>query len=978
MTAFEKAFEGISKLAKDFEANLDFYMAANYQEYEVRNRFINKFFIILGWDVLGDENSNPYEQEVKVEKAQKQQGSRAQKRADYAFYKVPNYKDVEFFVEAKKPSVELRSVDNYFQTIRYGWNAQTPIAVLTDFEQFHIIDCRIKPDVRFVFNGQHKEYRFTDYYNKEKFAEIYWLFSREAVLANSLEKYAKNLPSPKGKVSQTKLFKLDTQAIDESFLQYIDDIRENLAKAFKRNDDTLNGDQLTEAVQRTVDRLVFIRFLEDKLIEGESHVNEWRGWADFVADCRRLNAKYNGIVFKKHFIDDQEFTGPDEKVFRDICQDISSLNSPYDFNYIPIHILGSIYERFLGKVVVTTAKRVHIDDKPEVRKAGGVYYTPKYVVDYIVKQTIGSIIADKAPKDIDQLRFADIACGSGSFLIGVYDFLLDYHKKYYLEKYKNKTDIDKKSLDYANIELRNGQWVMTLKRKQEILHNNIFGIDIDAQAVEVTQLSLFLKMLEDESLSSTNVRQGSMFSKVLPDLSKNIICGNSLVSFDVFGEDLFPDDDIMKNNPLDYSTTFPAIMSKGGFNAIVGNPPWVDIKGLDPFLVDYYFKKFQSSANRINLYALFIEMALTKIRKNGVLGYIIPNSILYQSSYKKLRELILGKFNLSEIVRMPDNVFKNVKAETAILIMSNEKTLSTVNAILFDRNAYISDITDDESKEVRQIDSKTWKDHDLVVFDIYANEGVSKILAKIEFGNDPLDKFCDFCLGLTPYDKYKGHTPKQIEQRAFHSTEIKDKTFKKLLEGANIERYRVSNTVREYISYGNWLGAPREQKFFTEPRILVRQIVSGKPLRIYAGYTNEELYNTQSIFNLLQKKGSGLDLKFILAVLNSTLMNFYHGYKYLDMSKNLFQKILIQNCKKFPIADIDLKNASQKAKYENIISKVNRMLEAKENLGMAKTEKDSAVTEHLIQSLDGQIDQLVFDLYGLNEEEISIIREKYH
>ena len=167
MNQFDQAFEEVKKLAEKFQTNFSFYIHADYQEAEARLHFITPFFEALGWNF---HSPNPYEQEVKVEKSQKQLQSMSQKRADYAFFTAPNFKDVRFFAEAKKPSVGLKNADHYFQTIRYGWNANTPIAILTDFEEFHIIDCRYKPDIRHVFNGQHKSYRYTDYSDKEKFA----------------------------------------------------------------------------------------------------------------------------------------------------------------------------------------------------------------------------------------------------------------------------------------------------------------------------------------------------------------------------------------------------------------------------------------------------------------------------------------------------------------------------------------------------------------------------------------------------------------------------------------------------------------------------------------------------------------------------------------------------------------------------------------------------------------------------------------
>lgn len=435
MSSFETAFKTISELVKDFKSNDKFYLSSNYSEADVRNDFINKFFIALGWDVRHETQKNPYEQEVRVEKPV--QVAKAQKRADFTFYLAPNFRDVKFFVEAKKPYHDLENKDYFFQTIRYGWNANTPIALLTDFEELIILDCRYRPDIKDILNSKIKSFHYSDYANEEKFREIYYLFSRESVLDNSIEKYAENLPKPRGKAVQRGLFKGGFQSIDESFLEELDEIRTALAKSFKKNNSHLTSEELTEATQRTIDRLVFIKFLEDKLIEPHHYVSEFgnrrTAWEDFITASITLDAKYNGVVFKKSLIDSKNIIEPDDKTFSNICEELSHDNTPYNFDAIPIHILGSIYERFLGKVVNATDKRVTIEEKPEVRKAGGVYYTPQYIVNYIVDNTIEKLIEGKTPKEISKLRFADIACGSGSFLITVYERILDYHKHWYLE-----------------------------------------------------------------------------------------------------------------------------------------------------------------------------------------------------------------------------------------------------------------------------------------------------------------------------------------------------------------------------------------------------------------------------------------------------------------------------------------------------------------------------------------------------------------
>ncbi len=192
--------------------------------------------------------------------------------------------------------------------------------------------------------------------------------------------------------------------------------------------------------QRILDRLVFIRFLEDKLIEQSPIIpklGERTGrtaWQDFLAQSRRLDSVYNGIVFRHHrLLDEPDRLVIDDAVFDGILDGFDFHKSKYLFNAIPIPILGSMYERFLGNVVVATEKRATLEPKPEVRKAGGVYYTPKYIVDYIVENTVGKLIEGKSPDEIAKMRFADIACGSGSFLLGAYERLLRHVASWYRE-----------------------------------------------------------------------------------------------------------------------------------------------------------------------------------------------------------------------------------------------------------------------------------------------------------------------------------------------------------------------------------------------------------------------------------------------------------------------------------------------------------------------------------------------------------------
>ncbi len=430
--SFEEAFIQVNALADRFAENEAAYLSPKYQEAEVRQDFLDGFFVALGWDVYHQQHPNPYEREVKIEKSV-MVGDRG-KRADYAFFTRPNFLQARFMAEAKKPSRQLENPYDCFQAMRYGWNSNTPLAVLTDFEQFLILDSRYKPAVEKAAKGVLEKFHYTQFADEEEFRRLYYLFSREAVGGGSLDKYVQSLK--KTKAAKTAPDAVQVQPVGDTFLAELDVHRGELARAFKRRNPELDGDALTEITQRTLDRLVFIRFLEDKLVEPSEiidrlGVKSGSAWRDFANEIPRLNQIYNGIIFKPHAILDSPAFQPDDKTFGETLAWLSHKNSPYDFNSIPIHILGSIYERFLGKTIVATGKRATVEEKPEVRKAGGVYYTPQYIVRYIVENTIGKLIEGKSPDEISKMRFADIAYGSGSFLLGIFDYLIKYHVDWY-------------------------------------------------------------------------------------------------------------------------------------------------------------------------------------------------------------------------------------------------------------------------------------------------------------------------------------------------------------------------------------------------------------------------------------------------------------------------------------------------------------------------------------------------------------------
>ena len=565
--AFEAAHARVCALVEKFQKGESIYMHADYKEQRVREDFLNPFFTALGWDVAHEFQLDPLQQEVTIEKSVLM--AEGNKSADYAFSIAPNTKRTRFFVEAKKPSKKLKNPTDCFQTVRYGWNGNTPLAVLTDFEEWFLLDSRAKTDLESATLRILQSWHYTDWLDREKFGAFWSLFGRETVAGGSIERYVENLESlPASVGKQRRLFGVAATPVDVDFLRKLEEWRGELAQSFYMARPTLSAEALTEATQRALDRLVFVRFLEDKLIETEDRVAKWQGgdaWRKFREAARQLDAKYNGVLWKKHPLLDDETFNPAPAVWAGICFDVSGSQTDFLFNLIPIPILGSIYERFLGNVIETEGGRVKVAPKPEVRKAGGVYYTPEYIVDYITRNTIAAQLEGKTPTQVAQMKFADIACGSGSFLLGIYDLLLRWHGAYYAAHPREaKRD--------GCLEIAGG-WALSLKQRRAILERNLWGADIDGQAVEVSKLSLYLKLLEAENAGSARQFQIDFGERVLPDLDKNIVCGNSLVDFDINADGNLSAEEEAKINPMDWKASFP-FLQRGGFDAIVGNPPY--------------------------------------------------------------------------------------------------------------------------------------------------------------------------------------------------------------------------------------------------------------------------------------------------------------------------------------------------------------------------------------------------------------------
>ena len=996
----------ILDLVARFEQQLDAYKSGQYNETQLRREFLDPFFKALGWDIDNEQGYAEAYKDVVHEDAIRM-GS-ATKAPDYCF-RIGGAR--KFFLEAKKPSVDIKQdISPAHQLRSYAWSAKLPLSVLSDFEELAVYDCRIKPHKDDSAATARIFYcTFRDY--AEKWDWIVSIFSRDAVLKGSFDKFAESSKGKRG-----------TSEVDAAFLAEIEGWRKELAQNLALRNPKLTQRELNFAVQRIIDRIIFLRICEDRGIEDYGRlralVNGDRIYPRLAKLFEDADARYNSGLF--HFKkepgrheDPDELTlalDLDDKLLREILRGLYYPECPYQFSVFSADILGQVYEQFLGKIIrLTPGHRAEVDDKPEVKKAGGVYYTPTYIVDYIVRQTVGKLLeenggnssqrasgvppevldsssAGKMPaarcnailNRVSKLRILDPACGSGSFLIGAYQFLLDWHLQFYLANNPVKWAKGGKP---ALVQSGKG-WKLTIAERKRILLANIYGVDIDTQAVEVTKLSLLLKVLEGETGQTLQTIFRLFQERALPDLGDNINCGNSLIGPDFYQQGELPlltDDEKYRINVFDWhgKDGFREIMDSGGFDAVIGNPPYVDIKGLPETDVEYIFGKFPMANNRINLFAAFLEQSLNLSKQSAFrVSMIVPTALLTQDSYRELRKRIIGAFQIASVVRLPNESFGaaagDVKVDTVIVTFGQKlRTPRAIEVTSYAGYDRINKIDPSTAHVHTEIPQERWRTNKDFVWSLNTGSAAESILGKCEIRTVPLEDCAEFCLGLTPYDKYKGHTESQIKNRAFHAESKKDKSFKRLLAGNDVTRYGVRWNGEEWISYGPWLGAPREQRFFTERRILVKQIIDWTTKRIWAAITDEELYNTQNAFNLLAK--NGWQLEYLLGVLNSRLMTFYHQKKFLDEFKMRFQKILIKDCRRFPIRVINFSDKSDKAAHDRMVKLVEQMLELHKKLANARTPQEKTALERQIAATDTQIDALVYELYGLTKEEIALV-----
>ena len=1062
MSDIQSFREKLQTLLTKFEKDKTHYLSKGYPEAQVRIDFLNPFFKALGWDIENKAQKPPHERDVIVELSPE-----ITRRPDYNFR---IHGATKFFVEAKAPSIALDDINHILQAKSYAWSTkEVYFVILTDFEEFKLFDASLKPNPRFPNEGLIFDFKYTDYPDN---IEKLWELSRERVGQGSLEAL---LPRD----TKSKRLRIPP---DKSFLEDLTVWRTELAKDIHKRNPEFDVKLLNDVVQKLLDRIIFIRIAEDRKIRHDREL--WEIVAQWKEEGKRksimghltdlfqeVNDDLNGDIFKPHACEKADV---DSGLLADIIESLYFPKSRYRFDAIGVELLGSIYERYLGSTIRVTPQRIKVEEKPEVRKAGGVYYTPKYIVDYIVKNTVGKIIEGKTPRQITNIRILDPACGSGSFLLGAYQCLIDYHLRYYLEHPKEAETL---SL-FPYWKMNPDDFTLPLHEKARILKNNIFGVDIDPQAVEITMMSLYLKALEGE--------RGLLPKKqhLLPPLGNNIKCGNSLVGYDIF-DTLFSvipasearresflkkdsgqagmtnnkevdDETKSRINPFEWnskSTGFGEIIhpsqspldkggSNGGFDVVIGNPPYVRQETLGEFK-SYFHKHYEVYHGVADLYAYFIEKAVSLLKRGGLFSYIVANKWMRANYGEPLRRWMKTQ-HIEEIIDFGDlPVFETATTYPCIVRIRKEPRtipplakggkggfsfpVSKVSTLHFPS---LADYVKDNSFPVvrASLDDKGWS---------LVDEKAQALLNKLHASGITLGEYVKkkiyygiktglneaFVIDEETKDKLIAEDPKSAE------------LIKPFLVGKDIKRYEAPSKVRYLILIPKgWTRAQMKKSLIsTRPIPTLEKGVEGgfdglaetiKKTSIrnawnwlkenypaLADHLHPFADNAQKRYDkgeywwelrtcdyydaferpkimlpdisvqgnfTLDKTGGYFSAnttyiicssdRFLLGILNSSLMTFFYTNSFASY-RGGYLRFFTQYIEQLPIRTIDFNNPSEKEIHNKLVSLVDSMLELHKKKSSLPPSAEREKIEREITMTDEKIDEIVYGLYGVTDDE---------
>ena len=663
--------EQLSKLINKYE---DFKESGklDLSSEETIRAWLNELLMIFNWDV--QDTSQILQEKIlsKIELEKLKTISSTHTRPDYSFKLA---KRIITFLDAKDLDIDIENdSDVAFQIKSYGWSVSAPCAFVSNFEQLAIYDCTYIPNKSQSPILGRIYLRVEEYLANFDVLEQHLL--KENVYEGRLDKIYRDTLS-----GETRIEKIRT---DYAFAELLSSLRKKLAEnILLNNTDRIRNDfdLLSYFVQVIINRIIFIRVCEARNIERDGLLKEFSDegfWDAFKkSSYGNFYDHYDGPLFNR--IKDLQSLNISDDIFNEFLISLY-YPSPYRFDVIPVKLLSDIYELFLSKKITLNDGKVTDVFKSEYVKTKGAVSTPDYIVREIVRRTINKQkIIDKGLEELFKIKVLDIACGSGIFLIEAYDYLEDI----FIELYKLYEG--RFYRDFV-IELKD-KTIINLVGKRSIINNCIFGVDIDPEAVEVAKLSLSLKIIDSNEYQEHYNDIGIFGDKILKGVGDNIRCGNSIVSKDIL--DKYPllcekenSKELEKTNCFDWDSDegFKDIIEgKGGFDFIIGNPPYIEVKNYNvelPSMHKYIKSTYPSATNgKIDIAVPFIEKSLNLLNADGSLGFIIQKRFFKTEYGKKIREIISSKKNVSSILDFKTtSIFKDRLTYVALMFLFKSGT----------------------------------------------------------------------------------------------------------------------------------------------------------------------------------------------------------------------------------------------------------------------------------------------------------------
>jgi len=914
------AREKIQQLIENYDSIVRAGKKAEYSEADVGSKFILPLLSVLEWDIS------------KIEDV-KEQRRTLTGVADYSLLNVGGTSKI--FLELKKFEEDLdgsRRVGGKVKSfpqiaIDYAWQSRADWAVLTNFEETRLYYSRVKkPEEGLIFKLKYNEYL--------TIFDKLWLLSKESVVSGLLDTYEK------------RRLRRD---VDEELLKDLVYCRKLLVSNVRKNNSQLSKDEINEATQKILDRLIFIRSCEDRLIiPAESLWTQFSVWQKVAIDktvrtfmmdlkniFRDFYAVYNGQLFAPHLCEDL-------RIDNEIIETVLILLYNYNFDLIPVNVLGNAYELYISTIIKEKEGTLKEDElmlveEPSVRKKHGIYYTPEHVVDYIVRNTLGELLKKcKTIEDVSKIKVLDPACGSGSFLIKAFDVIKEWYDHY---NKQNQLAATPNTLD--------AHFHAVPDVEEKILTENLYGVDLDPQAVEITILSLSLKAVRTR--------------KKLPYMGDHIKCGNSLISGSEEDLEMHFGDHWKEKKPFNWETGFPEVFAQGGFDVVLGNPPYINVSNLPNEERTYLMEKYEGAIKRFDIFIGFIEKGLKLLKEDGKLSFIIPYPFLTQNYAEKLRKLILISkevgCNIKQIVDLSQfKIFQYAEVRNIVLILQKERENEKRNQ----NRIRVLKPTEDPNiiKEIRgivfHIPQRIFLETPESMFRLELNERTMPVIEKLKNSSILFGKLFVASWGA-----------RGVPMSDFHLDRPINSFCKKMVKGKNIGRYMLTYDGKWLLYDPSKLYRPSFPELFESDKILINEVTG--PTGLIGTFDSEKYYTDHSVcccilkHHLKSVKKSVLmkhklyidekeieisrhyDPKYVLTIINSKLLNFYFS-TLLGYELNVYPESLEQ----LPIHEIDFSNPAEKEKHGELAQLANKMLSLNKQLNTINIDFDRYLTEPII------------------------------